>query len=114
MTNTKISLIERVKRWKKSNIVFAVGLFLLMFDVLKDNINILSFGHILPIVFAAVVFTLLYSIMIIIIDIATSKTSEVLVKTNEVLDKRASIKKEQKEAEKKEERQKVENIDLDL
>ena len=45
--------------------------------------------------------------MMIIIDIVTSKSSE-------VIDKRASIKKEQKEAEKKEEKQKVEDIDLDL
>ena len=41
--------------------------------------------------------------MIIIIDIATSKT-------NQVLEKRSEIKKEQKAVEKKE----VENIDLDL
>jgi len=105
---------ERIKRWKKSNIVFVVVLFLLVFSVLTDNNANLSFAHILPIVFAVVVYTLLYLIMIIIIDIATSKTSEVLVKTSEVLDKRASIKKEQKEAEKKEERRKIEDIDLDL
>ena len=114
MKNSKVTLIERVKRWKKSNIVFAVFLFLLIFDVLKDNINILSVAHIFSVIFAAVVSTLLYSIMIIIIDITTSKTSEVLVKTSEVLDKRASIKKEQKQAEEKEERKKVEDIDLDL
>ena len=54
-----------------------------------------------------VILSILYLIMMIIIDIVTSKTSE-------VINKRASIKKAQKEAENKEERQKVENIDLDL
>ena len=62
-----------------------------------------SLASFLTTVVFIVVLTLPYAIMIIIIDIATSKT-------NQVLEKRSEIKKEQKAVEKKE----VENIDLDL
>tara|TARA_Y100000768_G_scaffold22029_1_gene15019 strand:+ start:1668 stop:1979 length:312 start_codon:yes stop_codon:yes gene_type:complete len=103
MTNTKISLIERIKRWKKSNIVFIMLLILLIYQVnVKDPSYEIGASIVL-----IVILTIPYAIMMIIIDIVTSKSSE-------VIDKRASIKKEQKEAEKKEEKQKVEDIDLDL
>ncbi len=62
-----------------------------------------SLASFLTTVVFIVVLTLPYAIMIIVIDIATSKT-------NQVLEKRSEIKKEQKAVEKKE----VENIDLDL
>ena len=103
MTNTKISLIERIKRWKKSNIVFIMLLILLIYQAnVKDPSYEIGASIVL-----IVILTIPYAIMMIIIDIVTSKSSE-------VIDKRASIKKEQKEAEKKEEKQKVEDIDLDL
>jgi len=103
MTNTKISLIERIKRWKKSNIVFIAFLILAIYSIHSTNP---SYG-IGPTIVVLVILSIPYAIMMIIIDMVTSKSSE-------VLDQRASIKKAQKEAENKEERQKVENIDLDL
>ena len=103
MTNTKISLIERIKRWKKSNIVFIMLLILLIYQANAEDPSYEIGASIVLIVILAIP----YAIMMIIIDIVTSKSSE-------VINKRASIKKAQKEAENKEERQKVENIDLDL
>ena len=103
MTNTKISLIERIKRWKKSNIAFIAFLILAIYSIHSTNP---SYG-IGPTIVVLVILSIPYAIMMIIIDMVTSKSSE-------VLDQRASIKKAQKEAENKEERQKVENIDLDL
>ncbi len=103
MTNTKISLIERIKRWKKSNIAFIMLLILIIYQI---HLNDPSY-EIGATIVVLVILAIPYAIMMIIIDIVTSKSSK-------VLDKRASIKKEQKEAEKKEEKQKVEDIDLDL
>ena len=103
MTNTKISLIERIKRWKKSNIVFIMLLILLIYQINVKDPSYPIGASIVLIVFL----TITYAIMMIIIDMVTSKLSE-------IIDKRASIKKEQKEAEKKEEKQKVADIDLDL
>ena len=103
MTNTKISLIERIKRWKKSNIAFIAFLILVIYSLHSTNP---SYG-IGPTIVGLVILSIPYLIMMIIIDIATSKTSQ-------VMGNRASIKKAQKEAENKEERQKAENIDLDL
>ena len=103
MTNTKISLIERIKRWKKSNIAFIAFLILAIYSIHSTNP---SYG-IGPTIVVLVILSIPYAIMMIIIDMVTSKSSE-------VLDQRASIKKAQKEAENKEEKQKVENIDLDL
>tara|TARA_B110000238_G_C15977671_1_gene374576 strand:- start:384 stop:692 length:309 start_codon:yes stop_codon:yes gene_type:complete len=102
MTNTKISLIERIKRWKKSNIAFIMLLILIIYQHLNDPSYEIG-----ATIVVLVILAIPYAIMMIIIDIVTSKSSK-------VLDKRASIKKEQKEAEKKEEKQKVEDIDLDL
>jgi hypothetical protein len=103
MTNTKISLIERIKRWKKSNIAFIMLLILIIYQInVKDPSYEIGASVVLIVILA-----IPYAIMMIIIDMVTSKSSE-------VIDKRASIKKEQKEAEKKEEKQKVEDIDLDL
>ncbi|MDC0089311.1 hypothetical protein OAI43_01670 [Gammaproteobacteria bacterium] len=104
MTNTKISLIERIKRWKKSNIAFIMLLILIIYQHLNDRSYEIDIGATIVVL---VILAIPYAIMMIIIDIVTSKSSK-------VLDKRASIKKEQKEAEKKEEKQKVEDIDLDL
>jgi len=95
--------IERIKKWKKSNIVFIALLFLIIYMLHTDGPADFSLGSFLTTVVFIVVLTLPYAIMIIIIDIATSKT-------NQVLEKRSEIKKEQKAVEKKE----VENIDLDL
>jgi predicted membrane protein len=95
--------IERIKKWKKSNIVFIVLLFLIIYMLHADGPADFSLASFLTTVVFIVVLTLPYAIMIIIIDIATSKT-------NQVLEKRSEIKKEQKAVEKKE----VENIDLDL
>ena len=103
MTITKISLIERIKRWKKSNIAFIAFLILAIYSIHSTNP---SYG-IGPTIVVLVILSIPYAIMMIIIDMVTSKSSE-------VLDQRASIKKAQKEAENKEDRQKVENIDLDL
>ena len=102
MTNTKISLIGRIKRWKKSNIAFIMLLILIIYQHLNDPSYEIG-----ATIVVLVILAIPYAIMMIIIDIVTSKSSK-------VLDKRASIKKEQKEAEKKEEKQKVEDIDLDL
>jgi len=99
MSNTKVSLTERIKRWKKSNIAFIALLFLLIFKIYADNPSYAVGAAVVVIV----ILSLLYSTMIIIVDIATSKSSQ-------ILEKRSDIKKEQKEVEKKE----VENIDLDL
>tara|TARA_B100000902_G_C27312765_1_gene919408 strand:- start:187 stop:486 length:300 start_codon:yes stop_codon:yes gene_type:complete len=95
--------IERIKRWKKSNIVFIALLFLIIYVLHTDGPADFSLASFLTTVVFIVVLTLPYAIMIIVIDIATSKT-------NQVLEKRSEIKKEQKAVEKKE----VENIDLDL
>tara|TARA_B100000586_G_scaffold143001_1_gene103575 strand:+ start:193 stop:492 length:300 start_codon:yes stop_codon:yes gene_type:complete len=99
MSNTKVSLTERIKRWKKSNIAFIALLFLLIFKIYADNPSYAVGAAVVVIV----ILSLLYSTMIIIVDIATSKSSQ-------ILEKRSDIKKEQKAVEKKQ----VENIDLDL
>tara|TARA_Y100000389_G_scaffold195755_1_gene227631 strand:- start:332 stop:625 length:294 start_codon:yes stop_codon:yes gene_type:complete len=97
MTNTKISLIERIKRWKKSNIAFIMLLILLLSIIILVDSKPFGIG---PIIMLIVILAIPYAIMMIIIDIVTSKSSE-------VIDKRAGIKKE-------EAKQKVEDIDLDL
>jgi len=97
MTNTKISLIERIKRWKKSNIAFIMLLILLLSIIILVDSKPFGIG---PIIILIVILAIPYAIMMIIIDIVTSKSSE-------VIDKRAGIKKE-------EAKQKVEDIDLDL
>ena len=99
MPNTKVSLTERIKKWKKSNIAFIALLFLLIFKIYADNPSYAVGAAVVVIV----ILSLLYSTMIIIVDIATSKSSQ-------ILEKRSDIKKEQKAVEKKQ----VENIDLDL
>ena len=99
MPNTKVSLTERIKRWKKSNIAFIALLFLLIFKIYADDPSYPVGAAVVVIV----ILSLLYSTMIIIVDIATSKS-------NQILEKRSDIKKEQKAVEKKQ----VENIDLDL
>ena len=99
MPNTKVSLTERIRRWKKSNIAFIALLFLLIFKIYADNPSYAVGAAVVVIV----ILSLLYSTMIIIVDIATSKSSQ-------ILEKRSDIKKEQKAVEKKQ----VENIDLDL
>ena len=53
-----------------------------------------------------VILAIPYAIMMIIIDIVTSNQAKLSIKE--------PVLKKQKEAEKKEEKQKVENIDLDL
>ena len=95
MTNTKISLIERIKRWKKSNIAFIMLLILIIYQHLNDPSYEIG-----ATIVVLVILAIPYAIMMIIIDIVTSKSSK-------VIDKRAGIKKE-------EEKQKVEDIDLDL
>ena len=96
MTNTKISLIERIKRWKKSNIAFIMLLILIIYQInVKDPSYEIGASVVLIVILA-----IPYAIMMIIIDMVTSKSSE-------VIDKRAGIKKE-------EAKQKVEDIDLDL
>ena len=97
MTNTKISLIERIKRWKKSNIAVIMLLILLLSIIILVDSKPFGIG---PIIMLIVILAIPYAIMMIIIDIVTSKSSE-------VIDKRAGIKKE-------EAKQKVEDIDLDL
>ena len=97
MTNTKISLIERIKRWKKSNIAFIMLLILLLSIIILVDSKPFGIG---PIIMLIVILAIPYAIMMIIIDIVTSKSSE-------VIDKRAGIKKE-------EAKQKVEDIGLDL